>query len=703
MGESRTTTRREGPDLPLRQVGPYQLLAIAGAGDGEGTVFLARRPGIDRNFALKLLPAAQSPEAEARTLREARLASRLEHPGVARVLEVDRHHDRLYVVMEHVPGPTLRDHVDKGGPMASGDAALLMAEVADALEAAHRAGIVHRDVCAPNVVLDDRSGRPRLVDFGLARELDGSGDVTRAGQVLGSPEASAPEQLRGEAVDARADIYGVGVVLYELLTATRPFEGGTPADVCRRVLSERAEDRPTRPSKVVRGISAAVEAVCLRAMAPRPGDRFASAAEVAAALRAAADGRGPAGAARSRGEVVSLVASLLVSLAAVTALLASWSGARADAAARTAALRVARERLAAAEVAAATAEQAGAAAARELEALARRRDDLERERTESASRRARSVLRARLLARASAQPDDGVARVVDALARRLEPYPEGAGLRAEMLFDRGRAADALELARARDDATLELRCLVALGRHDEARERIARHLRDAPEQSDQRRYARLLTGDLAALQALPEDAATPLLLAASELAASEGARSGDARGVERARRLTDAAVRRAPTSVEALYGRSKVIYHQWLLTKDAALVPLYMADLHRARALAPQAIFWVYAGKSHVMNERPIEAIGELEVAVDLADRAREPGLRAAARAWFGAALALVGEDEKALTVWLDALQLAPEHPTTFDFFPWARRLPAPLRARLLEAVPPARRGELERALVERS
>jgi serine/threonine-protein kinase len=699
VADSRTTTRREGPDLPLRQVGPYQLLAIVGAGDRAGTVFLARRQGIDRNFAVKVLPPGQGAEAEARTLREARLASRLEHPGVARVLEVDRHQDRLYVVMEHVPGPTLRDHVDKGGPMPSADAALLMAEVADALAAVHAAGIVHRDVSAPNVVLDDRSGRPRLVDFGLARELDGGTDVTRAGQTLGSPEESAPEQVRGERVDARADIYGVGLILYELLTATRPFEGGTPADVCRRVLSE---ERPARPSKVVRGVSRAVEAVCLRAMALRPADRFASAAEVAAALRAAAAGRGASGRA-TRGEVAALSVALVASLVAIGWLLALVRDARADVAARQAALAAARARLAAAEVTAAKAEAAGASAARALGALTARREELARERGERAEARARAALRARQLSRAAAQPDEGVARVVDALTRWLEPHAAAATLRAGMLYDRGRPDLALDLARARGDALLELRCLVALKRHEEVRELIALHLREAPERSDERGFARLLTGDYAGLEAVPPDGATPLVVAAADLAVSNGLRAGDPRLIERGRVLAEAAVRQAPTSVEALYSRSSANYHLWLVTKDAALIPRYMADLYRARALNPQAAFWVYAGKSFVMNDRPIEALSELEVGVDLADRAREPGLRALARAWYGAALAQLGQGENALMVWLDAVQLAPEHSTTYDFFPWAGRLAEPLRRRLLAGVPPARRRELEQALVERN
>src|SRR5687768_15971639 len=140
------TRRDDGPDLPLRQAGPYQLLAPLGEGT-TGTVYLARRAGIDRSFALKLLPPFADPEAEARARREARIASRLNHPGIARVLEVEKHVDRLYVVMEHVPGPTLRERVDKGGPVSSVEAAGIVAEVADALEVAHRAGVVHRDVC----------------------------------------------------------------------------------------------------------------------------------------------------------------------------------------------------------------------------------------------------------------------------------------------------------------------------------------------------------------------------------------------------------------------------------------------------------------------------------------------------------------------------------------------------------------------------
>ncbi|MBX3468262.1 MAG: serine/threonine protein kinase [Planctomycetes bacterium] len=284
MSDPRTTTRRDGPDLPLRQAGPYQLLAIVGHGRG-GTVFLARRPGIERNFALKLLPPGLDPEAEARALREARLASRLAHPGFARVLEIDRHQDRLYVVMEHVPGPTLRELVERGGPMASPEAAELVAELAESLEAAHRAGVLHRDVSPQNVVLDDRTGRPRLVDFGLACEDGDGGRLTRPGEGLGTPDAAAPELLRGDPVDARADVYGLGVVLYELLAGARPFEGPA-ADVVRAVLSPDPADRPPPPSARAPGVDRQVEAACLRAMAPSPEDRFASAGDLARALAA---------------------------------------------------------------------------------------------------------------------------------------------------------------------------------------------------------------------------------------------------------------------------------------------------------------------------------------------------------------------------------------------------------------------------------
>lgn len=700
MEDPRTATRRDGPDLPLRQVGPYQLQGIAGAGR-TGAVFLARRAGIDRTFALKLLPPAPDAEEEARALREARVASRLSHPGIARVLEVGRHQERLYVVMEHVPGPTLRELVEKGGPMPSAEAAELVAQLADALGVAHRAGVVHRDVSARNVVVDDRSGRPRLVDFGLASEREAPQQLTRAGQVLGSPEAAAPEQLRGEAVDARADVYSLGVLLYELLTATRPFEGTDVPDVMRRVLSTRPADRPPPPSRCAPGVDRRVEAACSRAMAQRPEERFPTAAALADALRDPPEAAAPRAASRLLARAATTALAVTVTAGAAGALLVVVARARGEAGAHAAALERAQARLSSAEAAAATAGDELAAAERALAGLEARRAALERARGQVMVAREQDARRARAAASAFSAPDPRATRVVDALLERLAPlvHAEAAALRAELHIGRDRPAQALEEARAAGDVLLELRCLARLERRDELRALVDVVQRDAPADSDARRLARLLSGDPSVLQGLSQAAPTPLLVSLSDALGREGLRASDPRLLEQAVAAADAAVRGEPACVEALYARSSALYHRWVVTKDPALVPGYMRDLYRARALSPRAMFWIHAGKSFVMNDRPGDAMAELEHAAALAAESRDAPAAAMAWAWLGAAVVQRGDPDAALNLWLEALRLAPEHPSTYDFVPWARGLSSAARARLLSAVPPARRDEVERDL----
>ncbi|MBX3468263.1 MAG: hypothetical protein KF878_15435 [Planctomycetes bacterium] len=194
----------------------------------------------------------------------------------------------------------------------------------------------------------------------------------------------------------------------------------------------------------------------------------------------------------------------------------------------------------------------------------------------------------------------------------------------------------------------------------------------------------------------------PLLVARSQRLAAEALQRQDPQGLSDAARLADVAVRRWPTSVEALYARSAALYHRWLLTREPALVPRFMADLRRARAVLPQPIFWVYAGKTHVQTDRPLEAVGELQRALVLADQQRDGNAAALGRVWLGAALTLLGDQAQAVAAWVDALRVAPDVPGVYDFVPWARRLAPPHQARLLEAVPPARRAEVQRLLAER-
>ncbi|MCO5169400.1 MAG: hypothetical protein M9894_23905 [Planctomycetes bacterium] len=344
----------------------------------------------------------------------------------------------------------------------------------------------------------------------------------------------------------------------------------------------------------------------------------------------------------------------------------------------------------------------GRRSARRLADLDERKAALARARDAARAEQAADARRAHLRAHTWAEAAAWVPRGVDALARWLEPHPGAAALRAELHLDRGRPAPALEAARQAGDPVLEARALAALDRREEARARLGALLRDAPPGAPGRRFAQLVGGDPLALHDLPDDAPVPLLVARAQRVSQEALQRQDPQALAEAARLADAAVRRWPTSVEALYARSAALYHRWLLTREPELVPRFLADLRRARAVLPQPIFWVYAGKTYVQTDRPLEAAGELQRGMALADQHRDGNAAALGRVWFGAAMTQLGEHREALAAWLDALRIAPDLAGLYDFLPWARRLPAPLRARLLEAVPPARRAEVERVLAER-
>ncbi|WP_202614881.1 serine/threonine-protein kinase, partial [Elioraea sp. Yellowstone] len=261
-------------------LGKYRIIAAIGRG-AAGTVWRATDPVIERTVAIKTIKLDHAGDQEAaeeiaRFKREAQAAGRLSHPNVVAVYDYGEQDGLAYLVMEHVEGGSLKGLLDKGERLPLKEVARVMDELLAALAHAHEKGVVHRDIKPANVMLT-RSGQVKVTDFGIARIE--SSTMTQAGTVLGTPAYMSPEQFRGEPVDPRTDVYSAGVVLYQLLTGDKPFEGSFTA-IMHKVLNVE----PPRPSEISGAVPPPLDAVVAKAMAKRPQARFESAAAFRAAL-----------------------------------------------------------------------------------------------------------------------------------------------------------------------------------------------------------------------------------------------------------------------------------------------------------------------------------------------------------------------------------------------------------------------------------
>ena len=268
------------------RIGRYEILETLGKG-AMGVVYLARDSIIDRRVALKTLRLDIDPdfaeEFRERFFREARAAGRLSHTGIVTIHDVGECPDTglAFIAMEYIKGQDLKQMLGADRRLHPAEAARIVAEVAMALDYAHNLGVVHRDIKPANIILTP-NGSPKVMDFGVAR-LESS-NLTVDGQFIGTPNFMSPEQITGNSVDGRSDLFSLGVVLFNLLTGTRPFPGNNMHEVTLKI----AREASPIPSTVVPSLPAAFNPIVLKCLEKDPDRRFQSGAELADVLGALA-------------------------------------------------------------------------------------------------------------------------------------------------------------------------------------------------------------------------------------------------------------------------------------------------------------------------------------------------------------------------------------------------------------------------------
>jgi eukaryotic-like serine/threonine-protein kinase len=282
----------------LKTLGRYRLERVLATG-AMGVVYEGLDPSLNRRVAIKVLQKSPTDDDGARDyttrfVREAQAVARLNHPHIVQVYDFGEQGEGIaYLVMEFIRGRDLKAVFDAGERFALAEALRIMCELLDALEFAHQAGIVHRDVKPANVMLDAQA-RAKLTDFGVARIQDADrshAKLSQSGIILGTPAYMSPELLTGGHIDRRSDVFSAGVILYQFLTGRKPFAGGRPWVIAKQIVQED----PPLASSLNAALAPVFDAIAGRALAKDPGARYPSARELAAALHQALE-PGPAAA-----------------------------------------------------------------------------------------------------------------------------------------------------------------------------------------------------------------------------------------------------------------------------------------------------------------------------------------------------------------------------------------------------------------------
>ncbi len=270
----------QAPD-EIGRLGPYRVLKVLGAG-GMGVVYKAEDPQLQRLVALKaMLPSlAVSESARQRFLREARAVAAIKHDHIVAIYQVGQDRGVPYLAMEYLDGEPLDERLQRAPPLAPGEVLRIGREAAAGLAAAHQRGLVHRDIKPANLWLEAPGGRVKILDFGLARAAADNLQLTQQGAILGTPAYMAPEQGRGETIDARSDLFSLGVVLYRLSTGRQPFQG---ADVIATLMAVVTHD-PTPPARLNPELPGPLSDLVMKLLEKEPARRPGSAREVAEAL-----------------------------------------------------------------------------------------------------------------------------------------------------------------------------------------------------------------------------------------------------------------------------------------------------------------------------------------------------------------------------------------------------------------------------------